>query len=142
MISISIEARGVDEQIRKLEGFDKAYQNHTKLAMMKGVVHLEAEWIKIAPVYKGRYRQSLMGSGKVQSIAGGEVMGTVGTNVTHRGVSYPAVLESSERYHYRSGPRAGQKTAGQVKRVLTRSVKTIVRYFKMAYDGIVKELKV
>lgn len=142
MISIGIETKGIDEQIRKLAGFDRTYSNHVKLAAMKSVVHLEAGWIKIAPVYKGRYRQSLMGSGKVRSIAGGEVMGTVGTNVTHRGVSYPAVLESSERYHYRSGPRAGQKTAGQVRRVLTRSVRTIVRYFKMAYDGIIKELKV
>lgn len=142
MISISIETKGVDEQIRKLEGFNRAYANHVKLAAMKSVVYLEAGWVKIAPVYKGRYRQSLIGSGKVRSIVGGEVMGTVGTNVTHRGVSYPSVLESSDRYYYRSGPRAGQKTAGQVKRVLTRSLKTIVRYFKMAYDGIVKELKV
>ena len=142
MISVSIEAKGVDEQIRKLEGFDRAYQNRTKLGMMKSTIYLEGEWIKIAPVYKGRYRQSLMGSGRVQSVAGGEVMGTVGTNVTHRGVSYPAVLESSERYHYRSGPRAGQKTAGQVKRVLTKSVKKIVGYFKQAYDGIVKDLKI
>jgi hypothetical protein len=142
MISITIEAKGLDEQIHKLDGFDRAYQNQVKLAMMKSTVHLEAEWIKIAPVYKGRYRQSLMGSAKVQSTLGGEVMGTVGTNVTNRGVSYPAVLESSERYHYRSGPRAGMKTAGQVKRVLTQSVKVIVGYFKQAYDGIVKELKI
>lgn len=142
MISINIETKGIDEQIRKLEGFDKAYTNHVKLAAMKSTVYLEAEWVKIAPVYKGRYRQSLIGSARVQSIAGGDVMGIVGTNVTHRGVSYPAVLESSERYHYRSGPRAGMKTAGQVRRVLVRSVKTIVRYFKTAYDGIMRELKV
>jgi hypothetical protein len=142
MISLTVEAKGLDEQIRKLDGFNKVYQNQVKLAAMKTTVHWEAEWIKIAPVYKGRYRQSLMGSAKVQSTVGGEIVGTVGTNVTHRGVSYPAVLEASERYHYRSGPRAGMPTAGQVKRVMVKSLKIVMGYFKQAFDGIARELKV
>jgi hypothetical protein len=147
LISIGLYTKGLDEQIVKLERFPTIYHHNVKLAAMKSVIVMEANWIKIAPVYKARYRQSLMGAGKVESIPGGEIEAFVGTNVTNKGVSYPAVLNagSDKRgrvFHYRSGPRAGQPLAGHVKKALVGSIKAITRFFKMAADGIIKDLKV
>ena len=142
MIEITVDETGIDEQIRQLDRFDSVSLKETQEAMKRSVLLLESRWAKVAAVDKGTYRQSLIGSGRVRTIAGSEIIGTVGTNITHRGVSYPAVLETSDKHHYRSGPRAGQKTAGKVKAVLKDSAKTITNFFAEAVEKIVKELKI
>lgn len=36
----------------------------------------------------------------------------IGTNVKHRGFSYPRALDKSAKYHHADGPRRGQRTKG------------------------------
>ena len=140
MISYEVEVKGFDEQITKLANFDKIANKHLGGAANISIKYLEREWKMDAPVDKGRYRSSI--AGRVRTLAG-EVVGIVGTNVkSARGFPYPAALEKSRRYHYRTGPRRGQPTMGRVKRLFKKAQDQILRRFKMARDKIVKELEI
>ena len=140
-MSIEIEATGFEEQLRKLKGYNRLSQRQFARAMGKSVIVLTHDWKEVAPVLHGRYRNSLAGR-IVSSRVGIGVEGGVETNVTDNGFPYPAALEESEKYRYRAGPRAGQRTAGRVKKVLKKNTKRINGFFSDALDEIVKRLEV
>ena len=139
-----IEVRGLTEQIRKLNRFDHIAGRYFKEAAEGSVKLLERNWKIIAPVRLiggGRYRSSI--AGRVKSIAGANVVAVVGTDaVSDKGFPYPAALEESKRYHYRSGPRQGQFTFNRVRRVLKKARGSIKRRFNKAVRNIIKDLEV
>ena len=136
-----IEIRGLTEQIRKLNRFEVTAFRHFKVAAEQSVKLLERNWKMIAPVKTGQYRSSI--AGRVKSVVGTDVVAVVGTNVrSDRGFPYPAALEQSMRYHYRSGPRKGQFTYNRVTRVLKRAQGTIKARFNKAVRNIVKDLEI
>ena len=77
---------------------------------------LSRDMVLHAPVQFNRLRPSLNkgGAGNIWKPFGSvnEPGLIIGTNVTHKGRSYPAKLDRDPRYHYRRGPFAGQQTAG------------------------------
>lgn len=140
MITYEVEVRGFDEQIRKLANFDRIANKHMRKAGLESVALLERKWKEVAPVDTGRYRSSI--AGRVR-IMGGSVVGIVGTNVkSAKGFPYPAALEESRRYHYRTGPRAGQYTMHRVKRLFKRAEGSIKSRFNKAVKKVIKELEV
>ena len=141
MISYEIEIKGLTEQIRKLNRFEVTAFRHFKGAAEESVKLLERNWKMIAPVKTNRYRSSI--AGRVKSIVGTNVVAVVGTNVkSDKGFPYPAALEQSMRYHYRSGPRKGQFTYNRVARVLKRAQGSIKARFNKAVRNIVKDLEI
>ena len=62
-----------------------------------------------APFRTGRLQDSITNRIDESPIP---LWGEVATGVTHRGVSYPTVLEFSDRTHYRATARMGQLTQG------------------------------
>ncbi len=139
MISYDMEMVGVDEQIRKLVGYDALVDKHLLIATGLGTNKLVGDWKIIAPVDTSRYRGSISGN---VSIISGSIIGIASTNVSERGFPYPAALEESAKYHYRRGPRKGQLTQGKVKRVLKMARKTIEGYYKDALKRITQALAV
>ena len=138
---IELDGSDVDQQARKLAGYGRTAKRHFSRAMGQSVVVLLADWKEIAPVLKGRYRGSLagrvrVGQGPVQ------LAGSVSTNVWAEGFPYPAALEESRRFHYRGGPRRGQRTAGRVKGVLRSNTARINKFFQDALKRIIKRLVV
>ncbi len=140
---LEIETRGFDEQLAKLARADKILKKHFKQAMGKSIVVLTSSWRRDAPVLTGRYFKSLEGR-IVEGLSGGEVQGIIETNVvaSKTGFPYPKALEESARYHYRSGPRAGQRTKGHVKRVVKNNTRKVIGFFIRACKKIVKDLEV
>ncbi|MCK5641726.1 MAG: HK97 gp10 family phage protein [Gammaproteobacteria bacterium] len=140
MISYEVEVKGFDEQIMKLDNFDRIANKHMRQAGSESVALLERKWKEVAPVDTGRYRSSI--AGRV-SIMGGNVVGIVGTNVrSARGFPYPAALEESQRYRYRAGPRAGQYTMNRVKRLFKRAQDSIKKRFGAARSKVIRELEI
>jgi len=140
MISYEVEVKGFDEQIRKLQGFNRVANKHMRQAALGSVALLERKWKPVAAVHTGRYRSSIAGRVNIQ---GGTVVGIVGTNVrSARGFPYPAALEESRRYHYRAGPRRGQFTMNRVKRLFKRAATAINRKFNAAVKKVIKELEI
>ena len=139
-----IEIKGLTEQIRKLNRFEVTAFRHFKVAAEQSVALLERNWKMIAPValVKGwRYRSSI--HGRVKSVVGTNVVAVCGTNVkSDKGFPYPAALEQSMRYHYRSGPRKGQFTYNRVARVLKNAQGSIKARFNKAVRNIVKDLEI
>lgn len=62
-----------------------------------------------APFRVGRLQDSITNRVDESPIP---LWGEVATGVTHRGVSYPTVLQMSDRTHYRATSRMGQPTKG------------------------------
>ena len=140
MITYEMEVKGFDQQIKKLDNFDKIANKHMRKAGLESVALLERKWKEVAPVDTVRYRSSIAGRVRIQ---GGTVVGIVGTNVkSARGFPYPAALEKSRRYHYRAGPRAGQYTMNRVKRLFKRSQDAIQKRFSAAVKKVIKELEI
>lgn len=140
MIKYEMEVKGFSEQIRKLANFNRIADKHMRQAGLESVALLERNWKQVAPVDTGRYRSSI--AGRVRTL-GGEVVGVVGTNVrSAKGFPYPAALEESRRYHYRSGPRRGQFTMNRVKRLFKRAQQSIKSKFNKAVKNVVKELEI
>lgn len=142
MTQIDIEIRGLDEQIKKLEGYKRSVKRHFKRAMGEGVIKVEGVWKKDAPVDRGTYRHSIAGTVKT-SPAAVSFTGVIATSVrSPKGYLYPGALEYSERFHYRRGPRKGQRTAGHARRALKASKRAITGYFNSAVKRILKDLRV
>ena len=153
MIEYEVETEGFDEQIRKLEGFDRIANKHMGGAAKTSIKYLERKWKEISPVRAkggGRYRSSI--AGRVKSVVGATIVAICSTNVkSAKGFPYPAALEAGDitqgpaaggEYHYASGPRRGQPLKGRVKRVLKKAEDQINKRFKLARDKIVKELEI
>ena len=137
----TIEIKGLTEQIRKLNRFEVTAFRHFKGAAEQSVALLERNWKMVAPVNTGRYRSSI--HGRVKSVVGTDVVAVCGTNVrSDRGFPYPAALEQSMRYHYRSGPRKGQFTYNRVARILKNAQGSIKARFNKAVRNIVKDLEI
>jgi hypothetical protein len=140
MITYEVVTKGFDKQITKLKGFNRIANKHLRRASLESTTLLERKWKMDAPVDTGRYRSSI--AGRVRTL-GSEVVGIVGTNVrSATGFPYPAALEESKRYHYRTGPRAGMPTMGRVKRLFKVAQEQILNSFKKARDRIIKELEI
>ena len=136
-----IEIKGLTEQIRRLNRFEVTAFRHFKGAAEQSVKLLERNWKMIAPVKTNRYRSSI--HGEVKSVVGTDVVAVCGTNVkSDKGFPYPAALEQSMRYHYRSGPRKGQLTYNRVARVLKWAQGSIKARFNKAVRNIVKDLEI
>lgn len=139
---ITMDIRGLDKQIRKLEGYPKSAKRHFGHAMGLSVVKVTGMWKKRAPVDRGTYRSSIAGTVKKSPVGTG-LTGVVATAVTSpKGYLYPGALEYSERFHYRRGPRKGQRTAGHARTALKASKKAIQGYFDAAVKRILKDLVV
>ena len=136
-----IEIKGLAEQIRKLNRFEVTAFRHFKGAAEQSVKLLERNWKMIAQVKTNLYRSSI--HGRVKSVVGTDVVAVCGTNVrSDRGFPYPAALEQSMRYHYRSGPRKGQFTYNRVARILKNAQGSIKARFNKAVRNIVKDLEI
>ncbi len=143
---LEIETRGFDEQLAKFKRADKIMRRRFKQAMGKSIVVLTSSWRRDAPVLTGRYFKSL--EGRITEGSGAtQVQGFIGTNVvaSKTGFPYPAALEAGGKkitYHYRAGPRAGQRTKGHVKRVVKNNTRKVTGFFKRALKLVVKDLEV
>ena len=82
---------------------------------MIGMV-VSGDQVRNAPVLYNRLKPSLNkgGAGNIWQTSGsGANMSLVmGTNVSHKGKSYPKMLDTNPRYHYARGPMKGQRTLG------------------------------
>lgn len=108
MAQIKVEIEGLDKLVRNTDP-KILHKPLVRFFERAGITAL-AETQKRAPVDSDRLRSSLMrgGSDGVWSMEGRKPPRRliVGTKVTHKGVSYPTILEKDPRYHYRGG-RAG-----------------------------------
>lgn len=106
-MSVKVEIRGLERIMRKLGPglIDKPLRRFFERAALA----VENEAKKRSPVDTGRMRASL-----THEIDRGRppLWAKVGTNVKHKGVSYPRVLEESPIHHYRGTPFVGQPTKG------------------------------
>lgn len=106
-MSVKVEIRGLERIMRKLGPglIDKPLRRFFKRA----ATEVNSRARDRAPVDTGVMRASLR-----EEIDRGRppLWAKVGTNVTHKGVSYPRVLEESPIHHYRGTQFAGQPTKG------------------------------
>ena len=108
-------------KVAKIEGLDKAlrkiktgdfWEKPVKDFFDRAGFTVIDEAKRFSAVDSGRMRQSLS-KGATDNIWEPMKQGLkIGTNVTDHGVSYPAILNDSGKYHYAAGPRAGSQTKG------------------------------
>lgn len=130
----TVQTPGLEEQIVLLKKFDLAALDELGQAMEQAV-QVGAGGVKsVAPVDSGRLRSSI--TGQVVSVVAPHVMGVIGTNVNRDGFPYPRVLNSSDRYHYRAGPRKGQQTKGYFLAGYESVKESVLKLFAQAVDAI------
>ena len=106
-MSIQIKIEGLEEAIKKMS--PDLYAEPLRRFWERSSLSVENQAKLNSPVDTGRTRASLthqLDSGSPP------IWAKVGTNVTNKGVSYPQVLDLSDRTHYRGGPHEGQPTKG------------------------------
>lgn len=93
MIEFTVEARGWDEQIARLENYPAVQEKHTRQAMVKSLAMILRD-------YKGALPVGV--SGKLRSQAGSEVRSIVGgiEGVVFNASGYGAVIEDGAPGHY------------------------------------------
>ena len=136
-VEYDIEYKGLDEQLRKLEGFDRIYRRHMTNALKEGTKEVQKRWIRIAPIDTGAYRRSIAHNREIRKMTGGEIVGRVWTDL-----EYPIYLETMDRYHYRRTARKGQRTRGHVKEAAKEASKLVMKLLERATKRIVKDLEV
>lgn len=141
MIKITLEERGLSEQIEKLASFNRIAEPYMRGAGQDAVGQIAGAWRVRAPVETEAYVSTI--AGRIDFLAGMEVIGIVGTGAGATGFPYPANLETSGRYHYATGARGGRsKTKGQARRALMSRKATILQRFGQAVDQILDALSV
>ena len=117
-ILLELKAPNIDEQIRLLKGFDKAYNRFTNESLDEGNDLVGRGWRAVAAVKDGTYKSNI--SSKVETVAGA-FHGITSTDVrSGAGFPYPLALEESTRYHYRSTRFRGRRTAGMATRMFKK----------------------
>ncbi len=139
-VEYSVESEDISRQIDKLRRYDGLYTKHITKAQSANVQQVHKRWWFIAPIDRGLYRRTL--KKEVKRFVGGEIVGIVGTDAMSKGFPYPAALEQSPRYHYRSTGKKGQRTMGQVKKMLKKAGRRIDLEFRKAINRITKDLEV
>lgn len=123
-----IKIEGLDALLRKLRG-QALYAQPYREALAKSALLVESAGKKRAPVDTGRLRASITHRLDPRDAP---LWAEVGTNVRHKGESYPAKLELSDRTHYRRGPFKGQPTKGWLSGALQDSRAQIERFLAVA----------
>lgn len=93
MIGYAVELKGVDEQIRKLQGFEQVMQAEFVPAMTDSIFWIEGGAKVKAPKNTGELASHI--TGEVQIITGGEVIGIVGNPL-----EYAPPVEFGARPHF------------------------------------------
>ena len=117
-----IEVQGLEELQKALAGFSGDWEQIAGEALNIGLITLESEAKKLAPVDTGRLRSSI--GSEVQRAAGSEIVGKVGSNL-----EYASYQEYGTRY---------QSGKPYLRPSLERNLNKVVRQFE---EGIVKALK-
>lgn len=103
----------LDELIKSFDKPEKEIRDAARGPMMEAGKMIASGWQGVAAVDTGRYKGNI--HDEIIEIPGVLLQAKVSTNVTSpQGFPYPRALEDSERYHYRSTQRVGQKTAGKI----------------------------
>ena len=88
MYQEQVVLEGFDEQIRKLEDFDRIAAKHSRFAMQQSVVTVSSTIKPLTPVYRGELRRSI--AGEVKQI-GSRIEGHIGSSLSDE--VYPKVME-------------------------------------------------
>lgn len=139
-LEIKVDYKDLQQQLAKFAMYPAIVEKHVRRAMKQGVTHYQVGWQAVAPVdtgaYRGGIKQEIKGVGM-------EIEGIISTSQrSPRGFPYPKALEESPRYHYRRTERRGQRTMGQVRKMVKREAHRVHKYFGSALGRIVKELAV
>lgn len=131
-VKIDIEARGLDEQIRKLEQFDRIAAPHIRQASAQGVELIVKGWQGVVNSVSGQYQGSIVGN--VKQVTGLTSRAIASTDaLAQNRYPYPFMLEKSGRF---------KKTRGKVARKLQSQRRAVERFFAAAIDRIVHDLQV
>ena len=138
---IQLQASGFEEQIRKLRDFAHIAEPHIRQALQESVQVIGSGWRQVAAEGEtGDYRGSI--AGRVTHLAGFRGLAIVETRAGSSGFPYPARLESSDRYHYRSGSQKGQRTKGKVRGMFRARKQDLLRKVEQAIQKVVNWLAV
>jgi len=131
-VRIDIEARGLDEQIRKLEQFDRIASPHIRQAAGQGVELMVRGWQGVINSETGQYVGSIVS--EVKQVSGLTARAVASTDVVAENrYPYPFMLEKSGRF---------KKTLGKVARAIQRQRTAVEKLFLVALDRIVRDLQV
>ena len=104
-----VAIEGLDHILRNLS--PELYEKPLEKFFSRAGVAITNKQAEHSPVDHGRLKSSLgMGTreGVWEKVRGGGL--EIGTNVMHRGVSYPRILDESSRHHYIGTQRQGALT--------------------------------
>jgi len=109
----SVKIEGLERAIKKLA--PSLYGKPVERFLNRVGIAVTKKQTEYAATKSARMKTSLgMGEeGNVWQPLGKPATGLrIGTNVKHKGFSYPRALDESAKYHYARGPRKGQQTMG------------------------------
>lgn len=138
MLSATVEAPQITEQMRKLENFNQVALAEFRPAMAEALSLSVSDIQSKAPVMSGTLQSSV--SGQIRYAAGDEVRGVMTADARGaNGFPYGYALNVSSKYRY-SGTR--RKTKGWMRNVIFRKRKEVMALFAEATERIVKKLAV
>lgn len=97
LIAGSLSYRGLDEQIRKLDGFEQAFTREMGAAMERAVEIARAHAVENAPRLSGALAGSIYGK-RLNDLASGTIRGAIGSN----GQGLKAFAQEVGRYYGRA----------------------------------------
>jgi hypothetical protein len=93
-LKYSIEIKGLEEQLKKLNGYGIIADEHLVTAMKKSVISIQSKVVPLVPVgVSGRLRNSI--GTEVERFSVGNIQGKVGTSMTSE--VYPQTMEFGRR---------------------------------------------
>lgn len=138
MLSATVEAPQITEQMRKLENFNQVALAEFRPAMTEALALSVSDIQSKAPVMSGALQSSV--GGQIRYAAGDEVRGVMTADARGaNGFPYGYALNVSSKYRY-SGTR--RKTKGWMRNVIFRKRKEVMELFAEATERIVKKLAV
>ncbi len=99
MVGYEVEILGLNEQLKKLHGFDVIADRHLLGAMARSVLVIQANVKPLTPVFRGRLRNNIESKTERESV--GSIVGRVFSTVDE---VYPAVMEFGRRPGARMPP--------------------------------------
>lgn len=131
-VKLDIEAHGLDEQIRRLEQFDRIAAVHIRQASQQGVELIVKGWQGVVQSVTGQYQGSIVG--EVKQVTGLTSRAVASSDaLAEDNYPYPFMLEKSSRF---------KKTRGKVARKLQSQRKAVEGFFAAALDRIARDLAV
>lgn len=138
MISATVEAPQITEQMRKLDNFAAVAKGEFVPAMNAAIALSVTDIRDKAPVMSGALQSSV--GGTVKFAAGDEVRGVMTADARGaNGFPYGYALNVSSKYRY-AGRR--KKTKGWMRNVIFRKRKEVYALFAAATERIVNKLAV